>query len=41
MREDLIACYRRLRTLGYDRRSSVRLALWACDPDQDLYPENK
>lgn len=33
---DLIACYRRLRNLGYSRSASARLARWACNPDQPV-----
>lgn len=38
---DATACYRRLRELGYTRRASFRIALWAVNPDLPVYPEKK
>ena len=39
---DFQACYSRLRALGYSRRASIRIGLWACDPTRPYTsnPEN-
>lgn len=36
---DFLAVFAFHRRLGYSARASLRLAAWALNPDQPLYPE--
>jgi hypothetical protein len=36
MSEDLRACFLLLRKWGYSRNAARRIAVWCCDPSQEL-----